>query len=147
MLVYHFEWHLSPTSRPSHVIRCQYRNIDSIFDLNMNLKLFSWATTNESLTNIHIHKFPPWDMPDWNSCKRWGTVICGTESQSDLCVHNALRLLAIALDFSCSIKGQNSLFICLCSHCGISPNLTALALSNPCCGPDPLRAQTPASNR
>lgn len=60
--------------------------------------------------------------------------------QRDLCVHAAPRLLAIAFDFSCGIKGQNSSFICLCSHCGISPNLTALALSNPCCGPDPLRA-------
>lgn len=30
-------------------------------------------------------------------------------------------------------KGKKALFICLCSPCGISPNL-----SNPCCGPDPL---------
>lgn len=61
----------------------------------------------------------------------------------DLSVHTAPRLLAIALDFNFSIKGQNSSFICLCTHCGISPNLMVLALSNPCCDPDPLRTCRP----
>lgn len=50
------------------------------------------------------------------------------------------------MNLSCGIKGQNPFFLCPCSHRGISPDATGLALSNLCCwNLDPLRRRrTPA---
>ena len=83
----------------------------------MNLNLFSWATINGSLTNIHtrtyvihkccnmcmdmctlfpynnsiFHKLQPWDPPEGNSSWRWGNVLCGTVSVCNVIrVHAAL---------------------------------------------------------